>query len=53
MCRVRAMGTRINRRAGYGLEIPRVYTFWGDQFSLTWLSDKIRKTGHALLGEKL
>jgi hypothetical protein len=43
----------INRGAGYGLEIPCVYTFRGDQFSLTWLRNKIRKTGHALLDEKL
>ena len=46
-------GKRINRGAGYGLEIPCVYTFRGDQFSLTWLRNKIRKTGHALLDERL
>jgi hypothetical protein len=50
---VTVKGKRINRGAGYGLEIPCVYTFRGDQFSLTWLRNKIRKTGHALLDEKL
>ena len=47
---VTVKGKRINRGAGYGLEIPCVR---GDQFSLTWLRNKIRKTGHALLDEKL
>jgi hypothetical protein len=50
---VTVKGKRINRGAGYGLEIPCVYTFRGDQFSLTWLRNKIRKTGHALFDEKL
>ena len=30
-------GKRVNRGAGYGLEIPCEYCFTGDEFSIQWL----------------
>ena len=35
-------GKRINRGAGYGVELPCQYTFQGDEFSCKWLKDKLK-----------
>ena len=45
-------GKRINRGAGFGLEIPCVYKFSGDPFSQSWLKVKINKSGYKLLTDK-
>lgn len=34
-------GQKVNRGAGYGLEIPVTYEFTGDEFSINWLQSKI------------
>ena len=34
-------GKHVNRRAGYGLEIPCVYQFTGDRSSCKWLKTKL------------
>ena len=31
-------GKRVNKEAGYGLEIPWEYRFTGDEFSIQWLT---------------
>jgi hypothetical protein len=33
-------GQKVNRGAGYGLEVPVIYKFKGDEFSITWLKSK-------------
>ena len=39
-------GKRVNRGAGYGLEIPCSYIFYGDNdISIPWLKEKIESTG--------
>ena len=38
-------GKRVNRRAGYGLEIPSEYIFF---FSIPWLKSKIESLGYKL-----
>ena len=34
---------RVNRGAGYGLEIPCEYCFTGDEFSIQWLKSKLEE----------
>ena len=36
-------GERVNRGAGYGVELPCKFTFKGDSFSCSWLKDKLKK----------
>ncbi len=36
-------GKRVNRGAGYGVELPCKFTFKGDSFSCSWLKDKLKK----------
>ena len=36
-------GKQVNRRAGYGLEVPCEYLFEGDSFSCGWLQAKLIK----------
>ncbi len=36
-------GKRVNRGAGYGVELPCKFTFKGDSFSCSWLQDKLKK----------
>ena len=39
-------GKRVNRGAGYGLEIPCSYIFYGDNdISIPWLREKMETTG--------
>lgn len=38
-------GKRVNRGAGYGLEIPCEYCFTGDEFSIQWLKSKLEEQG--------
>lgn len=38
-------GKRVNRGGGYGLEVPCVYSFTGDAFSIGWLKAKLTKEG--------
>ena len=35
-------GKRINRGAGYGVELRCQCTFQGDEFSCKWLKDKLK-----------
>ena len=39
--RVIIKGKRVNRGAGYGLEVPCEYHFEGDNFSCNWLKEKL------------
>lgn len=42
-------GKRVNRGAGYGLEIPCEYIFFGDnETSIPWLKSKIESLGYKL-----
>lgn len=43
--KVTVMGKRVNRGAGYGLELPCEYLFDGDKFSCEWLKKKLAKEG--------
>ena len=43
-------GKRINRGAGFGLEIPCEYIFEGDRFSSLWLQRKLIKEEFAVKG---
>ena len=36
---------QVNRGSDYGLEIPCVYQFMGDAFSISWLKEKLQKEG--------
>ena len=36
-------GKRINRGAGYGVELPCQFKFQGDNFSSNWLRNKLKK----------
>ena len=38
-------GKRVNRGAGYGLEIPREYCLTGEEFSIQWLKSKREEQG--------
>ena len=38
-------GKRVNRGAGYGLEIPCEYCSTGDEFSIQWLKSKLEEQG--------
>ena len=38
-------GKRVNRGGGYGLEIPCEFHFTGDEFSINWLKEKLKKEG--------
>ena len=38
--KVKVTGKRVNRGAGYGLELPCEYLFYGDKFSFEWLKKK-------------
>ena len=39
-CKVK--GKRLNRGAGYGLEIPVIYTFNGHEKAIKWIKSKIQ-----------
>ena len=43
--KVTVAGKRVNRGAGYGLELPCEYLFSGDKFSFEWLKKKLAKEG--------
>lgn len=43
--KVTVAGKRVNRGAGYGLELPCEYFFSGDKFSCEWLKKKLAKEG--------
>lgn len=43
--RAAVKGKRVNRGAGYGLEIPCEYCFTGDEFSIQWLKSKLEEQG--------
>ena len=36
-------GKRLNRGAGYGLEIPVIYTFSGHEKAIEWIKSKIQE----------
>ena len=36
-------GKRINRGAGYGLELPCEFKFQGDKYSFDWLKEKLKR----------
>ena len=38
-------GKRVNRGRGYELEIPCKFHFTGDEFSINWLKEKLKKEG--------
>ena len=38
-------GKRVNKGAGYGLEIPCEYCFTGGEFSIQWLKSKLEEQG--------
>ena len=40
-CKVK--GKRLNRGAGYGLEIPVIYTFNGHEKAIEWIKSKIQE----------
>ena len=43
-------GKRVNRRAGYGLEIPCTYIFSGDKnMSIPWLKSKLESLSYEML----
>ena len=45
-------GKRVNRGAGYGLEIPCQYIFYGDtKMSLPWLKSKLECLGYNVLAD--
>lgn len=43
--KVTVTGKRVNRGAGYGLELPCQYFCYGDKFSCEWLKKKFAKEG--------
>ena len=43
--KVAVTGKRVNRGAGYGLELPCEYLFYGDKFSCEWPKKKLAKEG--------
>ena len=43
--KVTVMGKRVNRGAGYGLELSCEYLFYGDKVSCEWLKRKLTKEG--------
>ena len=40
---------RINRAAGYGLELPCEFKFQGDKYSCDWLKEKLKKENFDVL----
>ena len=47
-------GKRVNRGAGYGLEIPCQYIFYGDtKMSLPWLKSKLECLGYNVLADNV
>ena len=43
------MGKPVNRGAGYGMEIPCKYVFYGDvETSLPWLKSKLDYLGYSV-----
>ena len=40
---VNITGKRINREAGYGMELPCEFKFPGDKFSCDWPEEKVKK----------
>ena len=42
-------GKRINRGAGYGLELPCEFKFQGDKYSCDWLKEKLKKENFHVL----
>ena len=36
-------GKRINRGAGFGLEVPVTYTFYGHEKAIKWIKSKIEQ----------
>ena len=42
-------GKRINRGAGYGLELPCEFKFQGDKYSCDWLKERLRKENFDVL----
>ena len=42
-------GKRINRGAGYGLELPCEFKFQGDKYSCDWLKEKLKKENFDVL----
>ena len=43
--KVTAMGKRVNRGGGCGLELPCEYLIYGDKFSCEWLKKNLTKKG--------
>ena len=41
-------GKRVNRGAGYGVELLCEFKFQGDSFSCNWLKDKLKKEKYDL-----
>ena len=46
-------GKRVNRGAGYGLEIPCEYCFAGDEFSIQWLKSKLEEQEFLLISSSV
>ena len=46
--RVVLIGKRVNRGAGFGLEIPVDYNFYGDSRITTWLKKGLEKLDNSL-----
>ena len=42
-------GKRINRGAGYGLELPCEFKFQGGKYSCDWLKEKLKKENFDVL----
>ena len=38
---VEVLGKRVNRRSGYGLEIPVKYRYYGQEKLIQWLAKKL------------
>ena len=38
-------GKRVNRGGGCGLKIPCEFHFTGDEFSINWVKEKLKKEG--------
>ena len=45
-------GKRINKGAGYGLELPCEFKFQGDKYSCDWLKEKLKKENFDVLQRK-
>ena len=42
-------GKRVNRGAGYGLEVPCLFEFRGDKFSCDWVKANLERRGYEIL----